>query len=212
MKCTFLVHSMTHENVIQDPLYSVIGLLEQWWWEKGSQNEFLLCSAWRAPGGHVWLPPKSLVLPPKSIMPFVKQEVFRQLIQWHVGVKPENESPWNAVPSPKKKKRKRKGLCGYILSYRPAAKQFLPLAAHLRRCKQQPVREWWKGFAMKMYVNPDELKAVFSFSDDVSSPFILSVRSRLICSCNVDLAQKKAFSSETSISNKLSVLQEYSLF
>lgn len=30
MKCTFLVHSMTHENVIQDPLYSVIGLLEQW--------------------------------------------------------------------------------------------------------------------------------------------------------------------------------------
>lgn len=108
MKCTFLVHSMTHENVIQDPLYSVIGLLEQWWWEKGSQNEFLLCSAWRAPGGHVWLPPKSLVLPPKSIMPFVKQEVFRQLIQWHVGVKPENESPWNAVPSPKKKKEKEK--------------------------------------------------------------------------------------------------------
>lgn len=71
--CTSFVCYMTHETVIWNPLLSDVSCNRTartvMMGEGVGEWIFFSRSAWRASGGHVWLPPKSFVLPPKSIMP-----------------------------------------------------------------------------------------------------------------------------------------------
>lgn len=74
---------MTHENVISTRLLSDVScnrtLRTVAMRRRGQRMNFFSCGAWRAPGGRVWLPPKSFVLPPKSIMPLRSRRISGSL-------------------------------------------------------------------------------------------------------------------------------------
>lgn len=121
---------MTHENVISTRLLSDVScnrtLRTVAMRRRGQRMNFFSFGAWRAPGGRVWLPPKSFVLPPKSIMPLRSRRISGSLYNDMLVLSRKMDLHETVSLFPKKKKKNYlQSVCRFISPYRPAAKQFI---------------------------------------------------------------------------------------